>query len=116
MQWIHFSDLGEDPRSAMQGHRWLVMNAEDVPLATAALAFSELGCLGGRRHRGVEVEHGLWMRAVHLMLVNDAEQAEALRSSSGITVIASASPLNLTFGSGSGGTRTLDQLRVREVS
>ena len=37
MQWIRFSDLGEDPRSAMQGHRWLVMNAEDVPQATAAL-------------------------------------------------------------------------------
>ena len=95
MQWIRFSDLGEDPRSAMQGHRWLVMNAEDVPQATAALAFSELeDVLVAVDHRGVEVEHGLWMRAVHLMLVNDPEQAEALRSSSGITqVIASDQPV-----------------------
>ena len=63
--------------------------------ATAALAFSELeDVLVAVDHRGVEVEHGLWMRAVHLMLVNDAEQAEALRSSSGITqVIASDQPV-----------------------
>ncbi len=76
MNWIRFSDLGEDPRSAMQGQRWLVMSAHDLPHATAALAFSELeDVLVAVDHRGVQVEHGLWMRAVHLMVVSDTSHA-----------------------------------------
>ena len=86
MNWIRFSDLGEDPRSAMQGQRWLVVTAHDLPHATAALAFSELeDVLVAVDHRGVQVEHGLWMRAVHLMVVSDTKHAAALQASSGIT-------------------------------
>ncbi|MEE2974060.1 MAG: hypothetical protein VX831_02335 [Candidatus Thermoplasmatota archaeon] len=95
MKWIRFSDLGEDPRSAMQGQRWLVMTAHDLPHATAALAFSELeDVLVAVDHRGVPVEHGLWMRAVHLMVVGDTSHAAALQASSGITqVLASDAPV-----------------------
>lgn len=95
MNWIHFSDLGDDPRRAMQGQRWLVMTAQELPHATAALAFSELeDVLVAVDHRGVTVVPGLWMRAVHLMLVSEDESAKALQASSGIThVIASESPI-----------------------
>lgn len=95
MNWIRFSDLGDNPRSAMQGQRWLVMTAHDLPKATAALAFSELeDVLVAVDHRGVEVEGGLWMRAVHLMLVSDHDEATALQASSGITqVVASEAPV-----------------------
>ena len=95
MNWIRFSDLGDDPRHAMQGQRWLVMTAHELPQATAALAFSELeDVLVAVDHRGVAVEHGLWMRAVHLMLVNEDVDAKALQASSGITqVIASEAPV-----------------------
>ena len=80
MNWIRFSDLGEDPRSAMQGQRWLVMTAHDLPHATAALAFSELeDVLVAVDHRGVHVEHGLWMRAVHLMIVSDTATLQPFR-------------------------------------
>ena len=72
----------------MQGQRWLVMTAHDLPKATAALAFSELeDVLVAVDHRGVEVEGGLWMRAVHLMLVSDHDEATALQASSGITQV-----------------------------
>ena len=95
MNWIRFSDLGDDPRSAMQGQRWLVMTAHDLPNATAALAFSELeDVLVAVDHRDVDVEHGLWMRAVHLMVVSDSAKAAALQASSGITqVVASEAPI-----------------------
>ncbi|MFZ8905913.1 MAG: hypothetical protein ACO2Y2_00990 [Poseidonia sp.] len=95
MNWIRFSDLGDDPRSAMQGQRWLIMTAQDLPKATAALAFSELeDVLVAVDHRDVKVEHGLWMRAVHLMVVSDSAKAAALQASSGITqVVASEAPI-----------------------
>lgn len=95
MNWIRFSDLGSDPRHAMQGQRWLVMTAHELPHATAALAFSELeDVLVAVDHRGVAVEPGLWMRAVHLMIVSGDVDAKALQASSGITqVIASEAPV-----------------------
>ncbi len=100
MMNIRFRELSEDVRTDLQGKRWLLLTGEDLPHATAALAFSELeDVLVAVDHRGSTVEIGLWMRATHLLLVDDEGQAEELRSTSG-----------------SGGTRTLDQLRVREVS
>ena len=95
MESILFSNLGADPRSAMQGKRWLMLTAEELPRATAALAFSELeDVLVAVDHRGEAVEEGLWMRAVHLLLVSDQNEAQFLQASSGITkVIATNEPM-----------------------
>ena len=95
MESILFSDLGDNPRSAMQGKRWLMLTAEELPHATAALAFSELeDVLVAVDHRGEVVEEGLWMRAVHLLLVSDQNVAQSLQASSGITkVIATEEPI-----------------------
>ena len=95
MESILFSDLGDNPRSAMQGKRWLMLTAEELPHATAALAFSELeDFLVEVDHRGEMVEEGLWMRAVHLLLVSDQNVAQSLQASSGITkVIATNEPM-----------------------
>lgn len=95
MESILFSNLGDNPRSAMQGKRWLMLTAEELPHATAALAFSELeDVLVAVDHRGEVVEEGLWMRAVHLLLVSDQNIAQSLQASSGITkVIATNEPM-----------------------
>ena len=95
MESILFSNLGDNPRSAMQGKRWLMLTAEELPHATAALAFSELeDVLVAVDHRGEAVEEGLWMRAVHLLLVSDQNIVQSLQTSSGITkVIATNEPM-----------------------
>lgn len=88
MMNIRFRQLGEDVRTDLQGKRWLLLTGEDLPHATAALAFSELeDVLVAVDHRGSTVEIGLWMRATHLLLVDDEGQAEELRSTSGITQV-----------------------------
>jgi len=92
---IAFSDLSDDVRASLQGQRWLVIQAEELPHATAALAFSELeDVLVAVDHRGWEVEDGLWMRAVHLLLVSDVDEATTLQATSGITkVLATDQPI-----------------------
>jgi hypothetical protein len=91
MMNIRFSELGEDIRADLQGKRWLLLSGQDLLNATAALAFSELeDVLVAVDHRGTKVESGLWMRATHLLLVDDDSLADELRTTSGITqVIAS---------------------------
>ena len=91
MMNIRFSDLSDDIRTDLQGKRWLLINGDELLQATAALAFSELeDVLVAVDHRGSEVQDGLWMRATHLLLVDDEALANELRATSGITrVIAS---------------------------
>jgi UDP-3-O-acyl-N-acetylglucosamine deacetylase len=91
MNIIHFPDLGEDIRASLQGKRWLVLRADDLPHATAALAFSELeDVLVAVDHRHRPIQDGLWMRAVHLLLVDETNDAEALQRSTGITRVTKA--------------------------
>ena len=62
MMNIRFRELSEDVRTDLQGKRWLLLTGEDLPHATAALAFSELeDVLVAVDHRGSTVEIGLWM-------------------------------------------------------
>jgi len=91
MEVVHFHELGERPRAALQNKRWLILVAENLPHATAALMFSELeDVLVAVDHRGKLIEEGLWMRAVHLLLVDESNDALALQQKTGITkVIAS---------------------------
>jgi len=85
---VHFSELGDRPRDAMTGHRWLLMDAVDLPHATAALMLSELeDVLVAVDHRGTTPEWGLWSRAVHLLVVDGNADAEALRLASGISKV-----------------------------
>lgn len=88
MNVLHFNELGEDIRASLQGQRWLVMGGSDVPFATAALAFSELeDVLVAVDHRGSPVEDGLWMRAVHLLVVDASEKSNELQARTGITKV-----------------------------
>lgn len=95
MNVLHFSDLGEDIRASLQGQRWLVLHASKLTEATAALAFSELeDVLVAVDHREAALELGLWVRAVHLLVVDESMEVERLQRESGITrVIASALPI-----------------------
>lgn len=95
METVRFEELGEDVRASLQGKRWLLIEAVQLPRATAALAFSELeDVLVAVDHRGHEVPDGLWMRAVHLLLVSDVDDASMLQETSGITkVLATDQPM-----------------------
>jgi len=94
METIRFSELGTDFRSAMQGKRWLLLTGEELAAAGAALVFSELeDVLVAVDHRGTKVQSGLWMRAVHLLLVSDETQALALQTSSVSKVLAVEGPI-----------------------
>ena len=56
----------------MQGLRWLLMTADDLPKATAAWMFAELdGTLIAIDHRGSKFNSGLHNRAIHLLLVDE---------------------------------------------
>ena len=88
MKVIEFSDLGEDVRASLQGKRWLLLMAEELPRATAALMFSELeDVLVAVDHRGHEVKDGLWARAVHLLMVDDGIEHSQLQRSTGISKV-----------------------------
>jgi hypothetical protein len=95
MNVLHFSDLGEDIRASLQGQRWLVLDASQLNEATAALAFSELeDVLVAVDHRSAALTLGLWVRAVHLLVVDESLEIERLQRESGITkVVASAQPI-----------------------
>jgi len=57
----------------MKGLRWLLIRKQDLPNATAAWMFAELdGTLIGVEHRGKKFESGIHNRAIHLLLVDDA--------------------------------------------
>lgn len=88
MEVLYFHQLAGDIRASMQGKRWLVLTAADLPHATAALAFSELeDVLVAVDHRNASVEDGLWMRAVHLLVVTRGEDCETIQARSGITKV-----------------------------
>ena len=95
MNVIRFSELGRDIRHDLQGMRWLLVAAEELEHATAALAFSELeDVLVAVDHRGATVNQGLWMRAVHLLMVDADDDPVTLQRTSGITqVIADNQPI-----------------------
>jgi len=83
---IHFHQLGPDIRKDLRGKRWLLLNAAELPQATAALAFSELeDVLVGVDHRNAPVVEGLWSRAVHLLVVDTDVDPQAIQRASGIT-------------------------------
>ncbi|MDP6189096.1 MAG: hypothetical protein QF699_07210 [Candidatus Poseidoniaceae archaeon] len=88
MELLYFHQLAQDIRASMQGKRWLMLTAADLPHATAALAFSELeDVLVAVDHRDAPLEEGLWMRAVHLLVVSPGADCEAIQTRSGITKV-----------------------------
>ena len=88
MNVIEFSDLGENVRESLQGKRWLLIAAEELPRATAALMFSELeDVLVAVDHRGHEVKGGLWARAVHLLVVDEGNDISQLQRDTGISKV-----------------------------
>lgn len=96
MNIIHFNELGDSPRTSLQGKRWLVVEASQLERATGALMFSELeDVLVAVDHRGEEPVEGLWMRAVHLLLVDQNIDAASLQQQSGITKVIADSQGNI---------------------
>jgi len=74
MRVSHFKDLGSDIRSEMVGLRWLILDAEDLPNATAAWMFAELdGILIAVDHRGKAFESNLYNRAIHLLMLDEKQ-------------------------------------------
>ena len=73
MQYRWFHEIKGDLRQEMKGLRWLLIRKQDLPNATAAWMFAELdGTLIGVEHRGKKFESGIHNRAIHLLLVDDA--------------------------------------------
>ncbi len=82
MRVIEYSP--ELTREDLQGVRWLILNHSMLSDAIKLMMFAELdGVLIAIDHRGKEVEKGMWMRMVHLLLVDDAKGVE----NSGITKV-----------------------------
>ncbi len=81
----------------MAGKRWLLLKAEELPMATKALMFSELeDVLVAVDHRGAHPEWGLWSRAVHLLIVDEGADVQELRLKSGISKVISDNGVELT--------------------
>ena len=73
MRYRWFHEIKGDLRQEMNGLRWLLIRKQDLPNATAAWMFAELdGTLIGVEHRGKKFESGIHNRAIHLLLVDDA--------------------------------------------
>ena len=73
MRYRWFHEIKGDLRQEMNGLRWLLIRKQDLPNATAAWMFAELdGTLIGVEHRGEQFESGIHNRAIHLLLVDDA--------------------------------------------
>jgi hypothetical protein len=97
LEVIHFADLGDAPRDALQGKRWLIVKVEELHQASGALMFSELeDVLVAVDHRGSTPEEGLWMRAVHLLLIDENTDAELLQQQSGITKVIAQNTVEIT--------------------
>ena len=78
MRIVNLDELGENPRQAMAGARWLVMKGSQVAQSTGLLMFTELDdILVAVDHRGAVPQPGLWQRAVHCIMIDGtAEEAE----------------------------------------
>ncbi len=71
-RWFH--EIEGDLRQEMRGLRWLLIRKQDLADATTAWMFAELdGTLIGVEHLGSKFESGIHNRAIHLLLVDDAE-------------------------------------------
>jgi len=72
MQIIEFSQ--ELSRDDLRNIRWLTIHHSELEPAAKIMMFAELdGVLIAVDHRGAKVERGLWMRMVHLLVVDDAK-------------------------------------------
>ena len=71
-RWCH--EIDGDLRQEMKGLRWLLIRKQDLSKATSAWMFAELdGTLIGVDHRGSAFQSGIHNRAIHLLLVDDAD-------------------------------------------
>ena len=90
MNVVRFSKLSGNIRESIQGFRWVILQQEDIPKALSVMMFAELdGVLVAVDHRKSVPENGLWVRAVHLLLVSEAADADEIRQITGITKVVS---------------------------
>jgi hypothetical protein len=78
-----FSEFKEIPRDQLRqtlsGYRWILLNAEDLPNATAVWMFAELdGFFIGLDHRESEYISGIRNRAIHLLLIDEEKEIRGI--------------------------------------
>ena len=80
----------------MKGARWILIHQDELQDALKALMFAELdGVLVAVDHRDSIPDGGLWRRAVHLLLVSSEQDANDIRSKSGITKVVASDDTSL---------------------
>jgi hypothetical protein len=96
MKIVRFSELGDDVRKEMKGARWILLHQDELQDALGALMFAELdGVLVAVDHRNSIPDDGLWRRAVHLLLVSSDQNADEIRSKTGITKVVAGDDTSL---------------------
>jgi len=83
IKFAWFSEFKEIPRDqlrqSLSGYRWILLNGEDLPNATAVWMFAELdGFLIGLDHRGSEYLSGIHNRAIHLLLIDEEKEIRGI--------------------------------------
>jgi hypothetical protein len=75
-----FKDIPPDQlRQSLSQYRWILLNAEDLPNATAVWMFAELdGFFIGLDHRGSEYLSGIHNRAIHLLLIDEEKEIRGI--------------------------------------
>jgi len=75
-----FKDIPRDElRESLRGLRWVLLNAEDLPNATAVWMFAELdGFFIALDHRGSEYPSGVHNRAIHLLLIDEQQEIRGI--------------------------------------
>jgi hypothetical protein len=75
-----FKDIPRDElRESLRGYRWILLNADDLPNATAVWMFAELdGFFIGLDHRGSRYSSGVHNRAIHLLLVDEEQEIKGI--------------------------------------
>ena len=96
MKIVRYSELGNHVREEMKGARWILLHQDELQDALGALMFAELdGVLVAVDHRDSIPDDGLWRRAVHLLLVSENQDADEIRSKSGITKVVASDDTSL---------------------
>ena len=79
--WLsEFKDIPPNQlRQSLRQYRWILLNAEDLPNATAVWMFAELdGFFIGLDHRGSEYLSGIHNRAIDLLFIDEEKEIRGI--------------------------------------
>ena len=83
IKFAWFSEFKDIPRNQLRQslgeYRWILLNAEDLPNATAVWMFAELdGFFIGLDHRGSDYISAIHNRAIHLLLIDEEKEIRGI--------------------------------------